>query len=319
MSTQAATNQRDILHIAAATTEEGQEVYRCYHEVQSALNLLAPYLEHRTDVYSGLAWLCLRSALSSARGSERAVIVCVDEFESPEWEFFSLVPRIRRCLPIYVYSNRGLDDRVARAIRSGAAERFTEEAAKEIVSLRGDRMKEDPSASHLQDNIEPLVNQLHPASTQLHPAESQVPPAARSEEKPSAPADTNRPAVVVQPDRSAPSPSSRPLDNADRSDAPQEEKTDSPSPAVRVPWLRYHDRPTRTGPKGKPREQTQTADAKEKETADLSSDRPATTEQPLLSEAELQALMGDDIASLAPRWTENQERGNDAGHGSPQS
>jgi hypothetical protein len=62
---------------------------------------------------------------------------------------------------------------------------------------------------------------------------------------------------------------------------------------VRVPWLRYEDRPTRTAPK------PPTVPSRKPPDADREPAAPKA-DQPLLTEAELQALLGGDISAVTP-------------------
>jgi len=66
------------------------------------------------------------------------------------------------------------------------------------------------------------------------------------------------------------------------------------APPVPVPWLRHHERPVRRGPG---RQEPEAGEQSASEAAAPARRSPTT---PLLTEEELQALIGDDIAAIAP-------------------
>ena len=74
-----------------------------------------------------------------------------------------------------------------------------------------------------------------------------------------------------------------------------EAQPDDSEQAVRVPWLRYTDRPARTGPGNQPPPSAE-------DPAEPGPEVPTrTSPEPLLTDEELRALIGeDDIAALAP-------------------
>jgi hypothetical protein len=206
------------------------------------------------DVYRALARLA---------GSEvsrfRAVIVSLDGLDPSEFEFFSLVARLQRDLPVYVYAGPRSDSRVQKALDLGAAGRVTTEVIDSLAPPEEDRVASDEEAG------EP----------QIHPAPDVAPPqAAPAKESPIAAEETE------------PAP-------ADRDEEHRKVEGGTVQGSVRVPWLRYEGRPARTAPRQADRP---TQPAPEPET-----EAPASgVHRPLLTEEELQALIGDDISSVAP-------------------
>jgi hypothetical protein len=79
-------------------------------------------------VYRGLARL-----LGPPAVPPRAVIVCLDGLGTPEFEFFSILSRVRRDLKVYVYGSAGAEARIAKAVECGATGSVTEEVLSELA------------------------------------------------------------------------------------------------------------------------------------------------------------------------------------------
>jgi len=221
------------------------------------------------DVYRGLARLC-RVDLDPPF----AVLVCVDALLPGEYEFFSVASSIRRNVPIYVYGGRGSASSIAEAIELGATGEATLDAVESLI-----RATSVPQA-------EPV-----PADREEDPGSADLERIAASEFLPMpAPACQEPAAVETIAGSTEGEPSSVAAD-----DGPKEKSAEAAPPdQARVPWLHYADRPAREGPKRRSPPASGPDDSEE-ETARL-----AAPHAPLLTDAELEALMGDDIAAIAP-------------------
>ena len=80
------------------------------------------------DVYRGLARL-----FGPPSAPPRAVIVCLDGLGTPEFEFFSILSRVRRDLKVYVYGSAGAEARIAKAVEFGATGSVTKEVLSELA------------------------------------------------------------------------------------------------------------------------------------------------------------------------------------------
>jgi hypothetical protein len=80
------------------------------------------------DVYRGLAGL-----LRPSSDPPQAVIVCLDGLGAPEFEFFSIVSKLRNDLKVYVYAAARSESRIARAVELGAKGPVTREALAELA------------------------------------------------------------------------------------------------------------------------------------------------------------------------------------------
>ncbi len=226
-----------------------------------------------SDVYRGLARLG-----RSEPNAPRAVIVCVDGLGAAEMEFFGLVPRVRRSVNVYVYAYpRGgarSTSRVARAIELGA----TGQATEDVIRRLAETVTQPTARADLDDA--PGDDQ---SPTQTLAESTLAPPPIR--EKPVTEAlEESAPVVVAEAPGAGP----------DRPDADEEPVDDDALDGpVRVPWLRYNDGPDRVAPQ-----------RLEPPAADPARTGPATSRsaprRPLITDEELQALLGDDIAAIAP-------------------
>ena len=96
--------------LAALTTETPGEIETC------------------SDVYRGLA-----RALTDENKSIQAIIICLDDLTTGEFEIFTILSQRRRDLPLYVYSPAPEDERVAKAISLGATGRLTREIVDQLA------------------------------------------------------------------------------------------------------------------------------------------------------------------------------------------
>ncbi len=226
-----------------------------------------------SDVYRGLARL--------GRGepnAPRAVIVCVDGLGAAEMEFFGLVSRVRRSVNVYVYAyphgGERSTSRVARAIGLGATGQATEDVIRTLAEIV------------TQQNVR--------ADLEDAPGDDQS-PTQTFEELTSAPPPIREKPVTEVLEESAPVVAAElPEAGPDQLGADEEPVVDdAPDGPVRVPWLRYNDGPDRVAPR-----------RREPLAADPATTEPATSRsaprRPLITSEELQALLGDDIAAIAP-------------------
>ncbi len=242
------------------------------------------------DVYRGLARL-----LSAASQTPAAVIVCVDELGPREMEFFSIVSRRRPGLLVYVYGRPRFESRLTQAVGLGAAGRVTEEA---ILRLAAADTPPPVQESHEQPPSKSVAADK-PVTQETF--SSDEPPLPRQPAQPGdrASADlegTDVPAVEPPAaDSSRGGEDSEPQPSEPRPFEPQPIEPQPSEQVVRVPWLRYADRPARTGPRKPPPLPT------EDPTESAPEGPPRELPEPLLTDEELRALIGeDDIAALAP-------------------
>ncbi len=233
------------------------------------------------DVYRGLARL-LRDGASTAR----AVLVCVDDLRTSDFEFFRLVARHRRDIPVYVYGADRGSPRWANALKSGATGELTRAV---IESLGSDSCKrtapEDrPFAATQAASIPREVSAISGQDTGEPVERSGVVPKRDADE------------IELVPDESS-------------------EQT------VRVPWATHADRPVRRGPGrnnvaddastrvGATRPQShETTEARRHEGVEKRNngaglgDRVPSRDafEPLLTAEELEALMNDDLDVMSP-------------------
>jgi hypothetical protein len=199
----------------------------------------------------------------------RVVVVSIEGLSRAEMEFFELVPRACGGLPVYVYGSGENDLRDAEAIAYGATDwadpKQIESLACEVPPIH-DSTADDPA----------------PASAPLEEGADQT--------------------AVSWPRETRHEPSED--EHHDERDDELVDEADEAS-AVRVPWLRYPDRPARAAPSRTPPQESPPDPPRMERAAP-----PAHT--PLLTDEELQALIGDDIASLAPHRTAQQDHDDSA-------
>ena len=226
------------------------------------------------DVYRGLARLC--------RGGDEApcaAIVSVDGLGPAELEFFSIASRTSRGVGVYVYGTKRSADRIAKAIELGATGRATAEVIQSVTALAV-----PPTPARL---VSPSASGAGSDKAAPQPT---APTKRLSFEAPATDAPSERVAAISDGPASPPSDTPSSADSSDREGPDESARTGSPA---RVPWLSYHDRPKRTAPRQREPARDEPVAAEHTET------RPSSHE-PLLTEAELQALIGDDIAAIAP-------------------
>lgn len=217
MPEQTINQQPFILHIGSATGPS--QTHDIADRIKTLLGTLRVNVYSCPDVYRGLARLC-----SDRSPDPQAVLVCVDDLVASELEFFSILTRLRRDLPVYVYGHDRSKPRMARAMEFGATAEATESLLRALAAS----------------------------------PEPESEPVARDE-------------TVA-------------LEGEARFDRDPES---TEAAAVRVPWLRYAAAPGRKAP---PRD---TGPVRRTDHDGPGDTAAAGSHQPLLTEEELQALIGD--------------------------
>lgn len=271
----------DVLHIRPDWSDQATEI-------DAMLLAESLSVEVSPDVYRGLARICAdRPSQSSTGPALRAVLVCVDDFGPAELEFFSIVSRVRRAIPVLVYGQERYNFRVAKAIELGATGTATADAIRSIAPAHAPSPPEplvgDDVDLEVVADSPPLestpVEAVHPQPVEAiaEPVDTVPEPVPESKLEPEAP----------------------PIESDTEKSAPAKDR--NAGRRARVPWQRYTDGPTRTAPRRPPPSEP-TVPEEEPEpslTEDLVSPLDPLKE-PLLTQAELQALLGDDISAIAP-------------------
>ena len=270
-------------------------------EMDAMLAAAPPGVDTCGDVYRGLARLCLaldtpqlaRRAIAGVRphaesrasGEEapRAVIVCMDGLSPAELEFFSIVPRICRGVKVYVYGGPRSKTQIGRAIELGATGRATEDVVRTLAD--SDRLPLRSTRARVPGPAE---------ATALRPPFAGE-TTGRSDAASPEP-------LVVSAESVTETPGGEPPAAAAEDEHEVSAGEDASSDTVRVPWLRYDDAPVRTAPRHRelwPDEVNARVPAKPR----------SSSHEPLLTEAELRALIGDDVPAVPPEENDAGEPG----------
>ena len=287
--------------------------------IESLLLSSPLHVDHCSDVYRGLARLGRSTSDSDVRAYDIAMI-CVDGFSSVELEFFSIVARRYPQISIYVYSPQSSRVRLDRAIELGAAGLASAELIQSIVDTQTTTAPmpqnvQNESAQtpqqliagetpheHSQENLA-HENPDHPVEELVMPEELVTPPdtvtqetTLQEEELQKITPQETRPQdmQVVDVDEIETQEDAFDLEEEEPLDDPQDE----PAGPARVPWIRYQNTPARTAPQPQPVRQPPVAH-------ETMNDNPQPVmrrniDEPLLSEEELEALLGDDISAIVP-------------------
>jgi len=298
-----------VLHVGWAADAGSGAVS---HPAGRFLTSCSAGVEHCGDVYRAMARLCRN------RGSlPRAVVVCMDTVGTPELEFFSVVARMFRRLPVYVYGGERSRSRMARAIQLGAAGEASESAIRSLFERPGVRVIESTrEVSCGADSSGPAagtdVGDVHVAGAVADEADVARAVAVGGDAGDVSAAENELVDGDYAPGRAV---TEEAFAGADREDvgavsdalvdeAPPEggltEHDEAHEPA-RVPWLTYSDRPARHGPSNGGSAQVE-ASSEERPV------RPRIAERPLLTAEELEALIGD-LDSSDAELPEEEERG----------
>ena len=197
-------------------------------------------------------------------GTFRAVIVCVDTLDAPEMEFFALTSQWVGGPPVYVYGHERSTTLVREAIARGATGIASKAAVQGLADVGGEEEDLAPARSV------PVVESV---------------PGPQSVTQEVATPVANDPARVD--------------DDAAGTDYELENDESEPVGPARVPWLRYTEGSTRRAPQSPQPPELVDDDATD---PDFLLD-PTAGDGPLLTQAELHALLGDDIAAIAPDST----------------
>jgi len=217
------------------------------------------------DIYRALLRL-----LRDDEHRPRAALVCVDDLEPEDLEFFSILARRRGMPAVYVYGHERSMANLGRAVELGA----TGEADVDLVVR--------------------LVSAQPPA--QATPTTATAAPEAEDDEPETGAPDSAASVVaaVLPSDRHEPE-RVRPVEPAGAPPEPQLLEDEEATAPPRVPWRRYDNGPTRQAPMRTPPPEPST---------ELGPDEPDEVDdqahQPLLTDEELRALIGEDPTPLSP-------------------
>ena len=254
----------DLVHIRPGFPGESERIDRLLEATGLRVAVF-------TDVYRGLARLARLAKDGEARSMLRAVLVQVDDLGPPEMEFFSITSRVLARTPVLVYGSDRVQSRVEKALECGATDRASPEIITRLAARDADST-DDRAADR---------EALAPSPT-AQPGEVGVDLEAQATDV------VPRPVAMPEVVRNDPPPSV---------DQPEDET----AAATRVPWLEYEKRPVRRAPRHIAPQPTGAVELKEDHPPDEASARKGPdTPEPLLTEEELQALIGDDISSIAP-------------------
>ena len=289
MSPPSATGDQRILHVRPEPTGGVRT-----DKIDAEWAALALPVEVCPDVYRALARLC-----DVRRRDYPIAVVLVDALGDAEMEFFSIAARVCRSTTVYVYGDERLRARLDDACERGASGIVTPGTLNELMATAV--MPTAPAVSEPVDPIPPRESVWPPSDSHRNGATGVVE------------TNENRSAASVERAALAPPVSEEvtdPLDlldedpedavaaesmevDADETDPDLDtdddgsDETDDESPDVRVPWLRYPATPARSGPP--PRGPIPN------ERRDDTSPRPRSIlREPLLTDEELRALLGDD-------------------------
>lgn len=284
-----------LLHIvptAAADSSDAKAIAQWCNEAGLSV-------EHCPHVYLGLATI-LRNRNPSSGSAHAApvvgVVVHVDDLTAGEFEFFELVERNRRDVPVFVYGPRSAD-KVVQALHSGARGLATREALAALRSRhpeRNDAVKPpDRPSTVIATDIKPVIS-IDPA--QGDAATRLEPPRELSQEV--AHPENQVPQSSVSPSKATPA-AAAPSAPVSLEDA--DENSEEPPSVVRVPWLRYNGGPERTAPgqRVKPAAANETPRTEDPPVELFSSPcSMSDVYEPLLTEQELAALLGDEVSDI---------------------
>ncbi len=230
--------------------------------------------------------------------SIRAVVVDIGSVASGQSEFFTLVGRVRPELPVYVVATAApLADKCDEAIELGASGRLTDELASSLCVLC--RVTQEPGMNETHEAVDSM-----PVKADEVPRVQDVTPVEPSVEPPVVHQVDVTEVVGVENDSQPVVAEELAVEDDDVEGLPIEgEESDSES--ARVPWLRYTEVPGRKAPGGPMRGQPK----RESPTSDRLSSAETNEHEPLLTNEELAALLGDDDLGVSP-----DETGSDTGH-----
>ncbi len=272
--------QPTLLHITSSSLIESPEAFAVEQWIEQA----GLEVVRCPDVYLGLA-----RALRSSQRDFGAVMVCVEDLLTDEFEFFSLVARMRRDLPVFVYGSQA-PERVVRALQSGAKGLATRDAVL-ALGARFERLAQPAESALAAPSVTPS-----PFAEQSKPTDAfkacSVSVSAHETAAPSPSMSLMKPDLVCDPAE---------VQTEEREVEPREEA--GPVATARVPWLRYNVGPARQRPTTAKVEREETSSIGGTHDTEASNGRPPNEckreYEPLLTEQELAALLGDDLDDVA--------------------
>ncbi len=229
------------------------------------------------DAYRALALLCRQANDAASSGWKiSAVVIDVDGLDEQEMQFFKCAGALRKGPTVFAYSGSGDIAKVDSAIHFGATARFDEQAIRRLTT----DLCEVPAADFPETTSEiPMAPddletpQQAPNEVELDPLQSQ--------------------GISTLAETVSPVEFDEVVD--DDGDEAIDSTEDSTLPA-RVPWKQYRAQPGRIAPgQASPSNSDSTEKPIEQE-----SPTNENSEGPLLTNAEMQALIGDDISALTP-------------------
>ena len=286
----------NVLHVRPHAGRSG-----CADDMATRLNSTGLSIDTCHDVYRALARACadqqagsavqqagsaiqqagsaVQQAGSAGSGKAlRAMVLCMDVLGAAELEFFTVVARARPQLPIYIYGETAVGARLARAVESAVVSAVTDKLFDQLTDV-------DSSAQAIETRTEEIVTGTQvvdtPPPTIDTALEDRLNLVSAAPVAPDAPAEVKKPA-------DSPKDLVEERDALSDEDEPSREDEDKP---VQVPWLNRPDRPVR----GKPVDRTPSRKPPEPDVAKKENAPLRGAHEPLLTNEELQALLGDDL------------------------
>lgn len=252
------------------------------------------------DVYRGLARLCSADSSTSKWPRQwRAVIVCVDNLAPAELEFFSVLRRKHPNVPVYVYGMEHFESRIQQAIGRGATGRVNEAVIRQLADAARVRATETGEQSGEASEVAAASLPCEPRILSDEPETAEA--AIRIADE----LEVDTPEELEVEDLGARAPEeeedSVETESHEEEDAELNADDDEVRGPARVPWLGYSNGPARGSPGRTP---PPSAEASPPPPAKGVEEEARETCEPLLTEDELQALLGgelDDIAAIAPQ------------------
>jgi len=272
--------QHEVLLIRPVSRESPNP---CGQGADAMLSAVCGEYDVATDVYRGLALIGLhRKAAPTEDALPRAVVICVDELGPAEFEFFSLVPRIRPGLPVFVLGSEHLQSKVEQALKLGATGvASTSALIQGLKTRRGDPQSAPVTPDGKGKRKEDIPESVSPQQqANADPAEAKAEPAK---------VELTEPSPVAHPKPSAPS-----VVDAEATEEDGRDGDETRPVSVQVPWMRRANGPKRVAPQRaapSPLRESHTPPTHDEDGPD----------GPLLTNAELQALIGDDVSAIAPQ------------------
>lgn len=251
------------------------------------------------DVYRGLARLCSADSSTSKWPRQwRAVIVCVDNLAPAELEFFSVLRRKHPNVPVYVYGMEHFESRIQQAIGRGATGRVNEAVIRQLADAARAGATETRELSGEASEVAAASLPCEPRILSDEPETAEAAIRIADELEVDTPEESEVEDLGTRaPEQEGDSSETESCEEEDAElDADDDDEVRGPA---RVPWLGYSNGPARRSP-GRTPPPVEASPPKAKGV----DEEARETCEPLLTEDELQALLGgelDDIAAIAPQ------------------